>query len=170
MMLTQELLKETFAYNKDTGDLFWINSRKNNAIKAGSKAGYINKIGYVEIRLFKNTLTAHRIIALMEGFNIPEGYEIDHINHNRADNRLENLRVVSVQDNQRNTKIRSTNTSGFNGVHYLKKQKVWRAVIYVDKKPIALGHFKNIDDAIEARKKANVEYGFHENHGKREVA
>lgn len=120
--------------------------------------------GYKFGAIFGKNYRAHRVIWAMTFGAWPDG-QIDHINGNRSDNRIENLRVVSNAENQRNSKIRSTNTSGAAGVSWNKRCAKWQARITVNHKRIHLGYFGNKDDAIAARKSAEIKYGFHPNHG-----
>ena len=98
---------------------------------------------------------------------VPRGREIDHINGDRTDNRLENLRLVTRQDNMKNAKVYDTNTSGVPGVSWRKDKQRWRAYVVDDYKQINLGQFEDWFEAVCARKSANNRYGFHENHGRR---
>ena len=91
--------------------------------------------------------------------------EIDHIDGVRHNNEVENLRLVSSSENSKNTSKRADNTSGSVGV-YLTRAKKWAAQIGVSKNVIPLGTFADKDDAIAARKAAEVKYGFHQNHGR----
>lgn len=84
--------------------------------------------------------------------------QYDHINRNKLDNRRENLRLSSEQDNARNRSKQTNNTSGFIGVYFNKQAKKWRAQITIDFKTTALGQFANKEDAIRARLKAEKEY------------
>lgn len=95
--------------------------------------------------------------------------EIDHENHIRNDNRIENLRLVSSKGNKKNTTRRCDNTSGVTGVHWFKRECKWKVQIKVDGKQRHLGLFDNLDDAVAARKAAERQYGFHENHGNEKV-
>jgi hypothetical protein len=92
--------------------------------------------------------------------------EIDHINGNRADNRFENLRQVSHQENGKNTKRYASNRSGFAGVGRTTNPSKWRARIRVNGKLVHLGVFDSAEDARTARKAAEKQFGFHENHGR----
>jgi len=100
------------------------------------------------------------------GVTIPEGYFVDHINHIRDDNRWENLRLVSASGNSRNRGMSSRNTSGVTGVTWSRSKSRWVAQIKVDKENKTLGVFTDFSEAVNARKNAEVLYGFHENHGK----
>ena len=91
---------------------------------------------------------------------------IDHINGIRNDNRPENLRSVSISENNKNVSKSTRNTSGVVEVYYYANIGKWRADIKYDNKYKHLGCFDKFEDAVLARKKAEIEYGFHENHGR----
>ena len=95
----------------------------------------------------------HRIIM-----DCPDGLIVDHINHNKLDNRRSNLRICTNQENLWNCKGYSNNTSGHTGVRWNKNDNKWSADITVSYKRIHLGLFVNIEDAIRVRRKAEVEY------------
>ncbi len=92
---------------------------------------------------------------------------IDHINGDRGDNRISNLRVVTSTENNRNKAINKNNTSGVTGVTWSKSRRKWIAQIHIGKIGKALGGFDRVEDAIAARKNAETRYGFHENHGRK---
>ena len=135
----------------------------NNKFAGKEAFTYLNKIGYYESTILGKFYHAHKIIMI---YQIGEWVgEIDHINHDRKDNRWSNLRVVSHKENQRNQSMFRNNTSGYVGVHWNKGMKKWVAQIKIDEKQIPIGHFDLKEDAIAARKKVELEYNFHENHG-----
>lgn len=170
MDLTQEECLKLWHY-KD-GVLYW-----NDPSCHKNKNGITTKhnLGYIAVRYKNTSLLAHRIIYILHYGAIPINTEVDHINHIKNDNRIENLRIISRNDNMKNLPRYKTNTTGFNGVYvqkdkYTRKNKIYnyqsfRAFIIVDNKKIHLGRFKTLEEAIEARKQANIKYGFHENHG-----
>ena len=92
--------------------------------------------------------------------------ELDHINHQRDDNRLENLRVVTRKQNCRNLSLPKKNTSGVVGVTFDNSLKKWKSQINIDGKNMNLGSFSTFEKAVTARKSAENFYGFHENHGR----
>lgn len=92
----------------------------------------------------------HRYIT-----NCPKNMCIDHINHNTLDNRKENLRICTIIENNRNKK---NNESGHVGVHWDKTKNRWTAQIMINYKSIFLGRYKDINDAIKARKQAEIKY------------
>lgn len=93
-------------------------------------------------------------------------FHIEHDNRNRQDNRIVNLLDKTNQQNSMNSKLYSTNTSGYTGVYFNRKNLKWCSKIKYKGEEIWLGSFDNIEDAAKARKEAEVKYGFHENHGK----
>ena len=162
--LTQDRLKELLSYDGNTG-LFTSNVCRGR-IKIGSIVGTKHNCGYVQLYIDRNLYLAHRLAWLYVHGNWPDG-EIDHINGEPGDTRIKNLRDVSRVQNQQNRKLSENNKSGFNGVSFDSQKSKWRARIHVNKKKVCLGLYSCIDDAISARKEANVKYGYHENHGMR---
>jgi hypothetical protein len=162
-MITQKYLKERLNYNHVTGEFIWINS-KSNGTRNGSVAGGMAGKGYRRIMIDGFNYKEHRLAWLYFHGSLPS--MLDHINGNRSDNRIKNLRIVSPIENQRNMKAYSTNTSGIVGVRFDKRMKKWHARINVKSKSIHLGVFSNKEDAIKKRIAAEKEYGFHENHGR----
>lgn len=161
MAIEKEEICKTFRY--EDGLLYW-KIKPSNCVKVGDVAGKSRRNGYRLVGFGKERHPAHRIIWVMHFGEIPEFMEIDHINHDRSDNRLENLRLVSRSDNSKNRSSSSNNTSGATGV-YLTKHGKWHAQIKVDNKKIHLGLFTDLDKAAKARKDAEFLHGFHQNHG-----
>jgi len=164
-MLAHDLLKELLTYNPETGVFTWKVYRADNA-KAGDVAGsYDGGYGYIRISVNNSLYMAHRLAWLYMTGTWP-AEEVDHINHIGDDNRWINLRAATHSDNQRNTSMNKNNVSGTKGVHFNKTTKRWHATIRAKGKRIFLGGFAEISDAVKARKAGEVEYGYHENHGK----
>ncbi len=124
---------------------------------------------YAMITIREKNYQAHRVIWAFHYGEWPIGC-IDHINGDKTDNRLCNLRVTSHAENMKNQKRRSTNTSGVTGVCWSKKDKRWVASIKVDGRSKHLGSFAVFDAAVSARKLAETNYGYHPNHGRVEGA
>lgn len=146
------------------GEIFWKVCH-GSAHEIGDKAGWVNDQGYGITSVNAKKYRIHRIIWEMFNGKIPPKMEIDHINHNRMDNRIENLRIVSSLENKRNASMRSDNKSGFTGVSWDKGKCKWRAVASINGKYIMLGRYENLQDAISARVEFNERVGFHKNHG-----
>lgn len=130
----------------------------------GTVAGWNGDQGYKMVKLFGRQYQVHRIIWLIENGSLPS--MVDHINGDRSDNRIINLREVTITENNRNAKLRKDNKSGYVGVTWCKRKKKWRAQICVDGRDIHLGVFSDIKLAVKARLSAQKEYGFHRNHGR----
>ena len=180
---TLKTLSKLFEYDSDAGKLYWktrtpdmFDNRKNYAersckswnTKWAGKEAFTTKDsnGYHFGNIFGIPYRAHRILwALNHGKRPDLKLEIDHINGNPCDNRIYNLRLVTREINSQNSSMKCNNTSGFNGVFWEKSVKKWRAQIMIDGKSIHLGVFANKKDAIAARIKANIKYGFSERHG-----
>jgi len=165
--ITQAEIKAALHYSSDTGVFTWlIKPSKNTSI--GGVAGYVDRArGYRKITLNGDLYRAHRLAWVYfygDEFSNCE-FIIDHINHNKDDNRIVNLRICSQLDNCRNYPLSKRNKTGFTGVSFRSKKGLYYATIKVLNKSIHLGAFKTIELAIAARKEANVKYGFHEMHG-----
>ncbi|CQJ12503.1 Uncharacterised protein [Yersinia mollaretii] len=153
-----------FIYNSIDGSLRW--KVRRGGVVPGSSAGSAHRSGYLRVGLSGKTYTVHRIIWEMHNGPIPEGMQIDHIDHNRVNNRLENLRIVTPSQNSKNRTLQANNSRGVCGVVWDKSKRKWYSQIMINKKQINLGRFNDIDEAISARKAAEVALGFHVNHGK----
>ena len=159
--MTKERALELFIHRD--GALF-NRVRRGPLALAGQQVGSPNKWGYLQVQVDERSYRVHRVIWLMEKGRWPG--ELDHINGNRTDNRIENLREVTRQDNMRNNPLSSKNSSGSMGVSWDSSMGKWRARLAVNRKSVHLGYFKNKSDAIAARDEANRKHGFHVNHGK----
>ena len=178
--LTQNLLHEIFAYDPETGVLShkdrprwmfksgynggetsWKTWNTQNAGKAVANCG---SGGYLRVNINGNRYFAHRLIWVMVNGEWPE--EIDHINGDRTDNRLCNLRAVSRQENLRNLAKRSDNSSGHTGVSFSKRDGVYVAYIGIGNKTKVIGRYSTAEEAAEARHNAQIDLGYHENHGR----
>ena len=161
-MITFERLRDLVNYDAETGRFFWKNSGRGR-IKKGAEVGSCDAHGYGQVRIDGRLYKEHHLVWLYHTGEWPER-QVDHINHHRRDNRIENLRLADNVENHRNRPKQKNNTSGFVGVSY-DKRGFYRAYITVDGKQVRIGNFKKIEDAVEARKMANEQYGYHENHG-----
>lgn len=163
--LTAEDLKRLLSYDPETGLFIRLIGTSGNAA-AGRRAGNINLLaGCVEISVGGRRYKAHRLAWLYMTGSFPSDV-IDHIDGNPANNRWDNLRSVTQRENLMNRQIRSDNKSGVQGVIWAKREKKWRAEIKIKGKSKYLGLFSDIKEAAAARKKAEIELGFHPNHGR----
>ena len=165
-MLTQSQLKFRLDYNQDTGIFTWItvNDYTHN-VKVGDVAGSVNDQGYTKIMIKGKHYSAHRLAFLYVEGGFPVDC-VDHINGIKSDNRFVNLRYATNSENSKNKSKYKCNKSGFTGVGWHKRDRVWVASIRVERKPIHLGNFKNLSDAVLARVNASEKYKFHINHGR----
>jgi hypothetical protein len=153
MILTIDYLKTILDYNPLTGDFTW-KQKLSSTGPAGSKAGCIKSTdGYVQIQINKRKYRAHRLAWFYLKGKWPKKY-IDHINHNRSDNRIENLRECTDSTNQANRRISRNNTSGYKGVYWSRRKQQWEARIKKDGKSYNLGHYDNKEGAYKAYCKA----------------
>jgi hypothetical protein len=121
-----------------------------------SQGLYVHKIGqFLYVRIKPKKIALHRAIM-----GNPKGKVIDHINRNALDNRKQNLRICTIQENLRNQK-RPNNKTGTTGVsvhNYWKDKVGYEASIVVNYKKIYIGFYLNLEDAIKARKEAERKY------------
>lgn len=161
--LTHEYLRELLDYDPATGFLTY-KKRPSRKIHIGTRAGSNGYNGYRSISLLGKSYPEHRIIWYWVHGSFPKG-QIDHINHVRDDNRISNLREVSISENARNRKRNTKSRTGEVGIWYNKRTKKYIAQIRVNGKKVFQKAFDDVDDAIKARKQRAKELGFHENHG-----
>lgn len=146
--LTQEYLKSILRYDSETGLFTW--AKKIPHSKSVAQAGGLCSQKYWRIKINKRSYKAHRLAWLYAFGEFPQG-QIDHINGNRSDNRLCNLRLASNAENQMNrAKAAVTNNSGFLGVNFNKEVGKFAARIQSNGKRIHLGYFDSPEDASSA--------------------
>lgn len=114
---------------------------------------WMNVKGYILTSINGKNTTLHSLVL-----GCKEGYDIDHINRCKFDNRKRNLRHLTRQHNNANSFLHKNNTSGHRGITWDKSRNKWIAGIKVNYKRINLGRYNDIQDAIEARKKAEIKY------------
>ena len=141
------MLNELFNY-KD-GNLYWAASRQG--VKVGGRAGTLNNNGYRHVRVDGKLVGEHRIIYEMFNGPIPDGMQIDHINGVRDDNRIENLRVVTITENHHNRKT-------VKGFTFRKSEGKFQAYIQVGDKQVSLGYHETPVDARAAYLRAKRKY------------
>ena len=152
--LTQERLKELLYYDQATGAFTWV-KRSSTCIQIGKPAGSKTSAGYLRITVDKKEYRAHRLVWLYMFNEFPSG-DIDHINGEKTDNRLVNLRnVTSAENAQNRRKKHSTNKTGFFGVHMYRGK--YRASIQVGGVKLRLGAYKTPEEAHAVYLKAKRE-------------
>ncbi|WP_211776904.1 MULTISPECIES: HNH endonuclease signature motif containing protein [unclassified Klebsiella] len=128
--------------------------------KAGEVPVSINNCGYHMVCALGRIVGLHRIMWIVANGQIPEGMEIDHINGDKGDNRIANLRLCTINQNRQNKPKYKNNKSGFKGVCFEsgEREKPWRARIVVNKKAISLGNFHTKLEAHHAYQEAAKKY------------
>ncbi len=162
--LTYERAHELYQYM----DGVLVNKIGRQRAPKGAVVGTPDGNGYLIAMADGVRIKVHRIVWLMHYGSWPTK-AIDHVNGDRSDNRIENLRDVDQLENSRNQQRRSTNSSGVTGVFWNYIHRKWQASISVEGKKIFLGRFSDICAAEKARKDAEAKYGFHPNHGRNPV-
>lgn len=178
--MNARMLRRLLTYNPDTGLLFWKartpdlfsdgyrsaqgNCANWNSAHAGKEAFTSDSgHGYLVGAVNYKKMYAHRAAWMIYHGDEPD--VIDHINGNRSDNRICNLRSVDGFENARNSALKSTNKSGHVGVSWCRSVGKWSAKIQIDGKQKHLGVFERKQDAINARKLAQSGI-YHEGHGR----
>lgn len=154
-------MKTNLRQDTVTGYLHWIVGPR-----AGKRAGSLSKDGYRRVYICGKTYPEHHVAWILAYGKWPDG-TIDHINGNRSDNRLDNLRESDPLEQMRNRAIPRNNTSGVHGVTMHKLANRWQSSIQIKGKYIHLGLFDNLADAEKERKSAEDRFGFHANHGRK---
>lgn len=154
-MITQEILKSQLSYDKDTGIFTRLHGRRLNE---QNLVGSVQTHGYRAISVCGKLYRAHRLAWLYVHGEFPKN-QIDHINGNRDDNRIDNLRVVTAKENACNKR----NPQGSNPYLGVTKKKrrdkyKWCARIMINQKPKHLGYFDSAEDAKNAYLLAKSQY------------
>jgi len=146
-----EDFKAHLRYEPETGHLYWAKTLSRRAV-AGKRAGSPSH-GYVSLGFRGKQIPAHVIIWFMQTGEWP-GKEVDHINGDRSDNRIENLRLATDSEQQCNRRMDRRNSSGVKGVYWNKNARKWQAYITKHGRITYLGIYASIEDARAARARA----------------
>lgn len=149
---SKETILKYLYYDSESGFF----KRNTNTSKSTSKdvAGCINRFGYVMISIENIQYQAHRLAWVCCYSELPKTGVIDHKNRIKTDNRICNLRNVSISENKQNQNIYKNNKTGHRGVHFHERRNKFIASIRVNGVLIWLGQFNDIDDAVSTYKKA----------------
>jgi hypothetical protein len=157
-MLSHRRLLEVLKYDPETGIFRWAMDRRG--VRAGVIVG--NKpttVGYGAIRIDGRLYLSHRLAWFYVHRKWPPD-QIDHINMDRIDNKISNLREATLAQNRMNESIKRSNTSGFKGVSWNKEKRKWEARIGHNRKSYFVGYFDTAVAAHEAwKKQALVRHG-----------
>ena len=139
-----------FEYDPE-GFIIWIDP-PSLAVAPGTKVTYVSSGGYRQVKYKGVTYTVSRIIWEIHHGPIPDGLEIDHIDRDRTNDKIDNLRLATRAENLANKGDYSNNTSGYKGVNFNKTVGKWQARANTSGKRISLGYFETIEEAIDARR------------------
>lgn len=155
-MLDYDELHRLFEYK----DGHLVRRVARGRIPAGSVAGTINSEGYLLVKIGGKNRRVHRIIFLMLNSYLPD--YLDHIDGDKLNNKIENLRECTTSENRFNMTKYKNNKSGVKGVYWCKSTEKWKAAITKNKQTIRLGSFDSISKAklaVEScRKNAHGEF------------
>ena len=165
-----ELLNSLFRYCPISGSIFNRIDRGNGQRKTGTIATSRRGDSYLQVQFKKNghkySYLAHRVAWLLHTGEDPGELQVDHINHDKSCNKIDNLRLVDSAGQNRNHTKSKRNKSGVTGVDWRDDLGKWRSRINDDYKERRLGYFEDKFEAICARKSAENRLDFHKNHGK----
>lgn len=159
-----EQLRELIEYRPDTGELIRKVDLAANA-KAGSSISGQNACGYIQAVIRGKFFYGHRLAWQLYYGEEPSG-EVDHINCDRSDNRIENLRIATGLQNKHNASLRRDNKSGVKGVSWSQARRKWVASVTHARKNLFYKLFDDRDEAIAAVRSAREQlHGAFANHG-----
>jgi len=151
-MITQDELKQVMSYDPSSGVFTWT-APKSPRLKPGAIAGHQEPTGYIGMVIDYRHYRGHRLAWLYVYGSMPCG-EIDHIDGDKSNNRIANLRVVTSKQNKENTRLVAANTSGHRGVYWDKSRNKWMARVQHHRKWVFLGRFDSLVEAGNAAKEA----------------
>lgn len=175
-----ETCRKIFDVNPSTGEIYWRPRTlemfshckfpkrafkvwtKNWSGKRALKTA--NNEMYLSGEYLGVSYKSHQIIWLYVNRCWPDN--IDHIDGNRQNNSIENLRNVTKAENARNQKRRKDNSSGFTGVYWREDKQMWQGGFRYNKKQQHVGYFESLEECVKEVKRQREEKGFHKNHGR----
>lgn len=176
----QSVLRDLLDYDPETGQLTWRTRpvvyfhggnrspesearRWNKSFASKPAMNTLDANGYRQGAIFNKKYGAHRVIWKWMTGDEPDF--IDHLNHDRSDNRWVNLRSVSLSENTRNRSLSRNNKTGANGISYCRTRRQFVAAVRLNGKGKTLGRFRTVEEAAAARNDSEEDKKFHPNHG-----
>jgi hypothetical protein len=160
-----EYLCKYVQYSPEDGQLRWKEKPPHVCVEVGSILGSFDKDGYRRTGVMKKAYRNSRLVWFMHHKEWPKNY-VDHINGVKTDDRIENLREATPQENAMNRPKQSTNSTGYKGVTFHKRDKKYQATIEMSGKVKFLGYFNSALEAHQAYcKKAEELFGEFANFG-----
>jgi len=147
---SQKDLRALFDYDARSGSLLWKKPPSKSSVKSGTAAGGIKSGGYISIKLNGLDYKAHRLVYVWHLGEIPSTAQIDHVDGNKANNRIENLRICSASENGRNRPAQANNTEGLKGAYLHENGRSWQSVIRFQRTNHFLGLYKTKEEAHRA--------------------
>jgi len=142
---------------EDDGTAYWTKS-PGGGVRVGAQAGTAHQEGYINVKYRGRAVKLHRVIFLAHHGYLPE--QVDHIDGDRANNRIGNLRAATNAQNSRNGCLRSTNASGVKNVSWYKDRQKWRVQLRVNGRNAFFGFFDTLEEAADvARRERQTAYG-----------
>lgn len=152
-MITQSRLHELFSYEPETGSLV-RRTKVRGPVPSRRAAGWRHSSGYLKVSIDGKSYQIHRLVWLYHHGVLPD--LVDHINGDKADNRIENVRPATTSQNSRNRGATKSNPTGLKGVSFYRRTNTWRAQITANGKKYWLGVYETPQEAHEAYRRAAV--------------
>jgi hypothetical protein len=163
---SQARLHELLDFDPLTGVFVWRMSR--GTVRAGGRAGWFHSTGYWYVRVDGVDYKLHRLAWVWVHGSAPQAL-IDHIDRNKSNNAIDNLREATHAQNQQNKKTYANNLSGHKGVSWYPLRSKWRVRIQHDKRSILVGFFSTLTEAVQARRSTEAVLHTHANFLKKEL-
>lgn len=157
MIVTQSIARDLWVYDTETGVFTW-RIPPGGGVLAGAVAGSRDSDGYTQLSYKKTRPKAHRVAWIYVYGDLDPKIEIDHLDHDRANNRISNLRLATRKQNAENMRSR---TQRFRGVHWYEPTSRWAVQFKHCGVQTHLGYFKCLLDAVARRIRAEREHYTH---------
>jgi hypothetical protein len=164
-VLTLEKLNSLFLYERSTHKLLWTKEAKQiiKRITPNTEVGYLRSDGYRAVRVQGKAYYVHRLIFWIATGEEAKGV-VDHIDHNRSNNDINNLRDVSIHENAMNKANKCRSSTGYQGIFYDRRRDKYVAQVRYKGVKVLYKYCSTIESAVEAREAKLKELGFSTNH------